>query len=229
MINILIGIISIIGTLLIYVLSIRLHKKFNYPFTLPILVATIILVIVLLTFDISYNTYMLGGDWVSELLGPAVVALAYPLYKERFLLKKLIMPIVCGTIAGGFVGVSTGVLLTKWAGFDSEIIFTISSKSVTTPVSMAITESLGGITPLAAVFVMIAGISGSVLSTYLFKYTGLKHYLGKGIALGSASHAIGTATALESSELEGSISSIAMILSAMLISIIAPGLVSILL
>ncbi len=219
----------VLGTILIYKLSSIIHTKFHFPFTLPIFISTLIIIILLVALDIPYETYMVGGDWISELLGPAVVALAYPLYKERQLLKKLVMPILIGTSFGAVVGITTGVILAKWAGFEHEILYTISSKSVTTPVSMAITDSLGGITPLAAVFVMIAGISGAVLSSYIFKYTKIHHYLGRGIGLGSASHAIGTATALENSEVEGSISSIAMIISAMVVSIITPWVISILL
>ncbi|RKQ33532.1 LrgB family protein [Oceanobacillus halophilus] len=219
-----IGIITILITILIYHFSVKIHKKWDYPFTLPILISTFVIIIGLLFFDIPYDTYLIGGDWISQLLGPAVVALAYPLYNNRHLLKKLMIPVISGTFLGAIVGITTGIALAKWAGFENEIIYTISSKSVTTPVSMAITDSIGGITPLAAVFVMIAGISGAVLSQYIFKYAKINHYLGKGIALGSASHAIGTATALENSEIEGSISSIAMIISAIVVSILTPWL-----
>ena len=225
MMNVAISIVSLFGTLLIYHFSVKTHKKWDNPFTLPILLSTVIIIVFLTLFEIPYETYMLGGEWINQLLGPAVVALAYPLYKERLLLKKLIVPIVCGTTLGAVTGISTGILLTKWAGFDKEIISTISSKSVTTPVSMAITESIGGIVPLAAVFVMIAGIGGSMLSSAIFKFFKLDHYMGKGIALGSASHAIGTARALEYGDIEGSISSIAMILSAMIVSVITPWLI----
>lgn len=228
MINIVIGIVSLIGTLLIYQLSMKIHQKWDNPFTLPILLSTVLIIIILTIFQIPYKTYMLGGEWINQLLGPAVVALAYPLYKERQLLKKLITPIVCGTSVGAVTGISTGILLTKWSGFDKEIIYTISSKSVTTPVSMEITESIGGIVPLAAVFVMIAGIGGSMLSSSVFNLLKMDHYMGRGIALGSASHAIGTARALEYGDIEGSISSIAMILSAMIVSVITPWLVMVL-
>nr|WP_085994555.1 LrgB family protein [Oceanobacillus senegalensis] len=228
MINFFIEVIIIIATLLIYIGTVKVHKKMDNPFTLPILISTVVIILLLSLFRISYETYMTGGGWISELLGPAVVALAYPLYKERHLLKKLVIPIISGTLIGAFVGVTSGILLAKWAGFESEVIYTISSKSVTTPVSMAITESVGGITSLAAVFVMIAGIFGGVLSEYIFRLSKINHYVGKGIGLGSASHAIGTATALENSDIEGSISSIAMIISAVVVSIITPILINLL-
>jgi len=229
MIHLLIGITAIIGTVITYYAALKIHHKYHYPFTLPMLIATIIIVLILLIIPISYETYMIGGEWINKLLGPAVVALAYPLYMERKLLKKMVVPILVGTCIGALVGISTGVLLAKWAGFGEEILLTISSKSVTTPISMAITESLDGITSLAAIFVMIAGVGGAVLHSYVYKYTKIHHYLGKGIGLGSASHGIGTAAALENSQLEGSISSIAMSISAVVVSVITPWMMNLLL
>jgi predicted murein hydrolase (TIGR00659 family) len=225
MTNLFIGSIAIIGTVIIYILSAKVHDRFSKPFTLPVLISTICIVIMLLIFDIPYTAYMTGGRWINEFLGPAVVALAYPLYLQRHTIKKLLIPILSGIIAGAVIGVLSGVLLAKWTGFSDEIIATVSTKSVTTPVSMAITESVGGIRPLAAILVMIAGISGAALNELLFKLFNIQHYIAKGIALGSASHAIGTATSMEKSLIQGSISSIAMVISAITVSIITPGII----
>lgn len=229
MINSLIGILAIVSTLVIYAFARQLHLRVARTFTLPIITSTLVILILLLTFNIPYETYMLGGKWINELLGPAVVALAYPLYQQRDILKQVTVPILCGALAGAFIGISTGILLAKWAGFDALIIYSLTPKSVTTPVAMAVTESLGGITPLAAVFVMIAGIGGVLMSSVIFKLCRIDHYLGRGVGIGSASHALGTAKALESSLLEGSISTIAMVVSAVLVSILTPGLILLLL
>ena len=226
MTNLYIGSIAIIGTIIIYILSAKIHDRFAKPFTIPMLISAVCIVFILLILDIPYATYMTGGRWINEFLGPAVVALAYPLYIQRHTIKKLFIPILSGIIAGAFIGVLSGVLLTKWAGFSDEIIATISTKSVTTPVSMAITESVGGIRPLAAILVMIAGISGAVLNELLFKLFNIHHYIARGIALGSASHAIGTATSMEKSLIQGSVSSIAMVISALTVSIITPGIIA---
>lgn len=222
MIKILIGLLAIIGTLVIYALARRLHLKAARTFTLPVIVATFIILMILLTFNISYETYMIGGEWINELLGPAVVALAYPLYQQRDILKQVAVPILCSTLVGAIVGISTGILLAKWAGFDHLIIYSLTPKSVTTPVAMAVTESLGGVTTLAAVFVMIAGIGGVLMSPLIFKLCKIDHYIGRGVGFGCASHALGTAKALENSLLEGSISTIAMVISAVAVSIISP-------
>ncbi|RDW17405.1 LrgB family protein [Oceanobacillus chungangensis] len=226
MTNLYIGSIAIIGTVILYILSAKIHDRFAKPYTIPVLTSTVCIVIILLISDIPYAAYMTGGRWINEFLGPAVVALAYPLYMQRHTIIKLLIPILSGIIAGAVIGVLSGVFLAKWTGFSDEIIATISTKSVTTPVSMAITESIGGIRPLAAILVIIAGISGAVLNDLLFKLFKIHHYIAKGIALGSASHAIGTATSMEKSLIQGSVSSIAMVISAITVSIITPGIIT---
>ncbi|MEN1966714.1 LrgB family protein [Lentibacillus sp. N15] len=225
MINLLIAVAAILGTLVIYLLSMQIHERVNYSFTVPVIIATFIIIVVLLLFHIPYDTYMIGGDWINKLLGPAVVALAFPLYQQQDTLKKLIVPILSGTLAGAVVGVSTGILLAKWAGFDNLIIYSLGPKSVTTPVAMAIADSTGGITSLAAVFVMMAGVGGVMIGTYVLKLFRIHHYLGRAVGLGCASHAIGTAAAMESGQLEGSVSTVAMVVSAVVVSIITPGLI----
>lgn len=224
--NVIIGISTVVLTILMYQIALRIHKKWPHPFTLPVLLSMIFIIAVLLIFGASYDQYMIGGGWINELLGPAVVALAYPLYIQRKTLVKLAAPLLIGTTAGAFVGVISGLLLTYWAGFSEEILYAISAKSVTTPVAVVITETLGGITSLAAIMVVIAGISGVIVHQYVFKLFGIHSELGRGLGMGSAAHAIGTAEVMKESQLAGSISTVAMVNSALVVSIITPWLVS---
>lgn len=227
--DLIVGLIAIMATIAIYLLTRKVHFKLASPFSIPILTSTFTVIVLLLLLHIPYDTYMIGGDFISHLLGPAVVALALPLYQQRETLKQLIVPIIGGVFIGSIIGVATGILLTKWGGFDVGIIYAFSAKSVTTPVAMAITESLGGVEPLAAVFVMVAGVGGTIISPFVFKLFHIKGTVGRGVGLGSASHAIGTADAMDRGRLEGSISTIAMILSAVTVSVITPGLIQIIL
>lgn len=220
-----IGATAVLGTILCYQFGQFVHKKWPFSFTAPVIVATPIVIIFLLSFDVPYDTYMIGGEWINQLLGPAVVALAYPLYQHWSTLKKLTVPILSGTLAGAFVGVASGMLLASWAGVDATIFYSLLPKNATTAVAMDVAVSLGGVESLAAVFVMIAGIGGVMISSFVFKLFGPADMIGRGIGIGSASHAIGTATAMENSELEGSIATIAMVVSAVAVSIIAPLLV----
>jgi len=224
--NVIIGISTVVLTILMYQIALRIHKKWPHPFTLPVLLSMIFIIAVLLIFGASYDQYMIGGGWINELLGPAVVALAYPLYIQRKTLVKLAAPLLIGTTAGAFTGVISGLLLTYWAGFSEEILYAISSKSVTTPVAVVITEVLGGITSLSAIMVVIAGISGVIVHKYIFKLFGIHSELGRGLGMGSAAHAIGTAEMMKENQLAGSISTVAMVNSALVVSIITPWLVS---
>src|SRR5690625_331587 len=216
----------IIGTIWAYTVAKWLYNRIHTPLLLPVAIATLFIITFLIIFQIPYGVYMLGGEWINKFLGPAVVALAYPLYENRNTLKKLVIPMVVGTLVGAIIGIMTGVGIAILIGYDDVVIYSIAPKSVTTPVAMDISTSLNGVAPLAAVFVMIAGISGAMVSSYIFNILKMKNPISRGIGLGSASHAIGTAKALENSTLEGSISTIAMILSAIFVSIITPFLIT---
>src|SRR5699024_4251761 len=156
-------------TIVAYLLARRLYQRFYTPLLLPVAIATVLIIAVLILFNITYDTYMLGAKWIDAFLGPAVVALAYRLYQNRYIFKRLLLPILIGTFTGAMTGVATGILMAKGLGFSVEILYSITPKSVTTPVAMDISTSLTGISSLSAVFVMIAGISGAMIGSYVFK------------------------------------------------------------
>ncbi|MBN8236358.1 LrgB family protein [Halobacillus kuroshimensis] len=218
------ALLMMVMTIAIYLATLFVYRRHRRLYTTPVIVSTALIVIILLVFHLPYETYMTGGKWIDRLLGPAVVALAYPLYQFRDILKKMFVPIMTGTVIGAVVGIVSGLLLSKWAGFSDLIIHSIVPKSVTTPVAMSISESTGGVMPLTAVFVMIAGIGGLLIHPFVLKVSGLTHRIGRGVGMGSASHAIGTSASMERDTLEGSISTVAMVLSAVIVSIIAPSL-----
>lgn len=213
---------AIVGTLISYFIGRTLYNYIKTPLLLPITVAVAIIVTVLSLANISYETYMSGSKWIHALLGPAVVSLAYPLYEHRELLRRLAFPILIGSLVGAFVGVFSGFILAKFTQLDEALLYSLLPKSVTTPVAMDISESLGGIAPLAAVLVIIAGLTGVLLGPLMYRIFRLRTEIGRGVGMGSASHAIGTASAFEQSELEGSISTIAMIVNAVFVSLIIP-------
>lgn len=212
----------IIFTIGVYLGAKKLYEKVTAPWTIPVIVGAFVIISFLLIFDIPYETYAIGGQWIEKLLGPAVVALAYPLYNQLALLKKYFIPIIAGVSLGAVIGLLSGYFFAKLFHVDDVYVFSLLPKSVTTPVAMAISDTLGGIPPLAAIFVMVAGISGVVLKSYMYRWCKMKTSLGRGIAIGSASHALGTASALENSEEEAAFSSVAMILSAVIVSVLAP-------
>lgn len=223
-----IAIAGIVGTVVSYIIGRKLFEKYKTPLLLPITVALIIIVLVLSLAKISYETYMIGGKWIHFFLGPAVVALAYPLYEQRHLLKQLAFPILVGSFVGSIIGVLTGFFFAKLANLEDVLLYSLLPKSVTTPVAMEISQSLGGISSLAAVLVIIAGLTGALFGPFLFRLFRIRNEVARGVGFGSASHAIGTGQAFERSEIEGSSSTIAMIVSAVFVSLLTPLLIKIL-
>ncbi|MED3728465.1 LrgB family protein [Priestia filamentosa] len=218
----LIAISIILVTIGAYLVMTKLYTRFSYPIFLPVITTTITIVLLLLVFHISYKNYMVGGKWINSLLGPGVVALAYPLYNSRKILMNNIFPIFTGVFIGMLFGMVSGLLFAEAFGINRDLILSILPKSITTPVAIQITTSLGGVPSMTAVFVMIAGISGVVIGPAILKWVRIHSFLGKGIAFGSASHALGTAKTIEYGELAVSMSSVSMTLSALLGSIFGP-------
>src|SRR5699024_1078912 len=184
-------ILFVLLTMVAFQMAKSIYKRVCTPLLLPLTVSTILIILFLVIFNIDVETYMLGGGWNSELLGPAVVAFAYPLYQQRDRLKGMLFLLVLGSFVWAVVGIISGLLLTKWFGFSDELIYSIAPKSVTTPVAVEITEDLGGIISLAAVFVMVAGVGGVMMSKYIYKLFGLNTHIGRGVGMGAASHGIG--------------------------------------
>ncbi|MBY0195868.1 LrgB family protein [Priestia megaterium] len=212
----------IIATVALYLVMAKVYVRFSYPILIPVLTTTVFVILLLLAFHISYDEYMIGGKWINSLLGPAVVALAYPLYKQREMLVKYSIPIIGGVFVGLFAGMISGLVFAEVFGIDRSLILSIIPKSITTPVAIQIATGLGGVPSMTVVFVMIAGFSGVILGPLLLKWIRIKSSLGKGIALGSASHALGTSKAFEYGELTVSMSSVSMTLSAVLGSVFGP-------
>ena len=212
-------------TIVAYLFFNSLYLKYRWTLLTPVLTTTVALIGMLLAFDIPYSRYMLGGQWIGALLGPAVVALAVPLYKQRELLARNLWPVAAGVTAGALVGMLSGALMAKGLRFSNEMVLTILPKSITTPVAMQMAEGLGGIPSLAAVFVMIAGFTGIIIGPRLLKLLGIHSSIGRGIGLGSSAHGLGTAKAFEYGIEDASMSSVAMTLSAVVGSFLGPVVV----
>jgi len=220
-----IAISMILLTIVIYLCMARLYLYLSFPFFLPVLTTTVLIVFLLCNFQISYNTYMIGGQWINYLLGPAVVSLAYPLYNHRYTLRKSVGAILLGVFAGLISGMVSGVIFAKIFGIERSLILSIIPKSITAPVAIEITAGLGGTPSMTVVFVIVAGLTGAIFGPFILKLFRINTPLSKGISLGSASHALGISKASEYGELSVSMGSVSMTLSAVLGSIIGPFIV----
>lgn len=218
------AIVIILATVGIYILAVKLYSRFPMPLLLPIFTSAIVIIFILDGFQIPYHVYMQGGTWINHLLGPAVVALAFPLYQEWHLVKRHFVPILGGVLTGSALAIVGMWAIASLLGIKRRMILSLLPKSVTTPVAIDVAKQIGGLPSLTVTFVMIAGIGGALIGPYLFSWLRIRHELGKGIGYGSASHAIGTSKALEDSGTTGAVSSVAMILSALVISVVLPVL-----
>lgn len=212
----------IVSTILAFILFTKLYQKFSHPLTMPILTTTILTVGVLLFFDIPYTEYMEGGKWISKMLGPAVVALAYPLYNQREIIMKYKYSILASVVIAMLAGIISLMAFLLLFGISKTLMLTALPKSLTTPVAMQVSESIGGIAPLTAVLVMLAGFVGALIGPAIIKYGKIDSAISRGVAIGSASHGVGIAKLKDYGEQELSMGSLSMGLSAVFGAFICP-------
>ena len=197
-------------------------------FAQPVLIAIVLVSALLLATGVSYDDYLTGGRLIAFLLGPATVALALPLHQEWQRVRRSVLPVLAGVAAGALTSVSTAVLVSGWLGGGVLLQETIAPKAATTPVSIALSEQLGGIPSLTAVVTIIAGITGAVLGPWVLSVLRVRDEEARGIAIGATAHGIGTARALHEGRTEGAFSGLSMALTAVATSATVPWLVPLL-
>ena len=226
MTSLLLALAFIAGTVALFFLMLKLYSRCSYPIFLPILTCTVIISCLLLVFNISYDTYMLGGEWIQKLLGPAVVSLAIPLYNQRHLIIKYKISILTSVIVAMIAGLVSVIVLLNLFKASEHFILSAIPKSMTTPVAMEVSNVIGGVPPLTAVLVMIAGFAGAIFGPILYKWFKIDTAISRGVAMGSASHGVGISKLKEFDEETLSIGSLAMGLSAVVGSFLCPIVVT---
>ncbi len=199
-----------------YGIGILLKRKLKLAIFNPLLVAAVLIVAFLSVAKIDYETFNNGAKYISYLLTPATVALAIPLYRQFHLLKKNAAALMIGIASGvlsSFLSIMAIAILFQ---FSHEEYVTFLPKSITTAIGMGISEELGGYVSITAASIIVTGILGNIIAEFVFRLFKIHEPIAKGIALGSSSHAIGTAKAMELGETEGAMSSLAIILSGIL-------------
>lgn len=191
----------------------------------PLLLSIVSIALLLHLCGVSYQEYMLGGQWLNYLLEPAVVLLGYPLFLQLKAIRRHWWPLLACCSIGAISAICCSVLVAKGLGADLEVLHSIATLCVTTAVSMEVSEQMGGSRTLAAVMVMIAGITGSVFGLALLNFLKVRSSMARGLAMGVSSHALGTATIAQHSTASAAYASTALILSAIITAIVAPILV----
>lgn len=203
-------------SLFAYELGLILKKKFKLAVFNPLLIAIICVMGVLTIFKVDYNDYNQGAKYISFLLTPATVCLAVPLYQQMELLKKNFRAVAAGILSGVITSMVGVLVLCKLFELSHEQYVTLLPKSITTAIGMGVSEELGGIVTITVAVIIITGILGNVTAEFVFKIFCIKEPIARGLALGTASHAIGTAKAMELGEIEGAMSSLAIAVAGLL-------------
>ncbi|WP_459479646.1 LrgB family protein [Clostridium saccharoperbutylacetonicum] len=213
---------GVLISLIAYEIGNFIKQKLKLSIFNPLLIAIIILLIFLSKFNIKYEDYNNGGQVISFFLAPATVALALPLYKKFSLFKKNAVPILVGILCGVVSGIICVIGISKIFGLSSELTKSLIPKSITTPIGMALSNQLGGLPAITVVAIIITGIFGSIIGPFLNKILKVNDSVAMGIAMGNASHAVGTAKAMEIGETEGAMSSLTIAISGIITVLVGP-------
>ena len=199
---------GVVLTLVCYQIGLMVKKRVRFPLANPLLVGAVLIIGVLVALDIKYETYQVSVRHISFLLTPATVCLAIPLYRQLSLLKKYPLAIMGGVLSGVLTAMVSIYLLSLVFGLNHEQYVSILPKSITTAIGMGVSEKMGGVVALTVISISISGISGTILADIWLKLLGIREPIAKGLALGTAAHALGTSKAMELGEIEGAMSSL---------------------
>ena len=213
---------GVLASLIAYEIGIYIKKKGRLSIFNPLMLAIIILISFLTKFNIKYEDYNNGGQIISFFLYPATVALALPMYKKFALFKENATAILIGIFSGAIVGFVCVVFLSKLFGFTDVLIESLIPKSITTPIGIALSKQLGGLSSITVVAIIMTGIIGSIAGPLLYKTFKIKDEVALGIAMGASSHALGTARAMEIGETEGALSGLTMAISGIVAVLLYP-------
>jgi predicted murein hydrolase (TIGR00659 family) len=211
------------ATLVTYVCAQALYDRVNRaPWANPVLWSVVCIGSVLVVTGTPYQTYFSGAQFVHVLLGPAVVALAWPLWIRRAEVRKRGIALTIAALAGGLAAGGSAVAMAWLVGMPGEVVLSLAPKSVTAPVAMGIAERVGGVPALAAVFAVLTGMVGALSAKYLFDLLRIDSWAVRGFAIGTASHGIGAARALQVHADAGAYAGIALGLQVLLASLLIP-------
>lgn len=205
-----------------YIIGIWLKKKLKWGILNPLLVAVVLVIAFLVGTGISYEEYNKGASYISYFLTPATVCLAIPLYKQLELLKKNFAAVMIGITSGVAASAASIFIMSLLFRLDHVYYVSLLPKSITTAIGMGVSEEAGGIVTITIVAIILTGIFGNIVGEAWFKLVGIKEPIAKGLALGTASHAIGTAKALELGEVEGAMSSLSIAVAGLMTVVVVP-------
>lgn len=212
-------------TFIVYAFAVKLGAALRLSLFNPILITIVVLMAVVQLTGTGYSGYASGGDLISFWLKPAVVALGVPLYRQLQSIRRQALFVIMAELAGCVAGVISVVLLARLFGGSREVVLSLASKSVTTPIAMEVTQAVGGIPSLSAAVVVCVGIFGGMTGFRVMRLTGVTSPVAQGLSMGTAAHAVGTSMAITEGGLRyGAWGSVGLTLNGLLTALLTPTL-----
>lgn len=212
----------------LFFISKLIQRKTGWLLLNPILLTITVLIIFLKACNISYETYNKGGQFIEFWLKPSVVALGVPLYLQLEKIKKQLLPILLSQLAGCIIGVISVVVTAKLLGGTKEVILSLAAKSVTTPIAMEVTKTVGGIPSLTAAVVVCVGLFGAIFGFKILTLLKIGSPIAQGLSMGTAAHAVGTSTAMDLSGKHGAYASLGLTLNGIFTALLTPTILRLL-
>lgn len=206
----------------VFILGKYVQKRTGLTLLNPILISIILIIIILHSTGVEYETYRSGGDYIEFWLKPAIVALGVPLYRQLDNIRRQLLPLLLAELIGCVVGILSVIVVAELFGATKEIVLSLVPKAVTTPIAMEISATIGGIPSLTAAVVVCTGIFGAMAGFRMVKMSRIKSPIATGLSIGTASHAVGTASAMEKGERYGAFSSLGLIINGLLTALLTP-------
>lgn len=221
----LIAILCFIGTFIGYIFSKKLHQKYPYMLLAPGIFVPFIIMLLMVIFNISYDTYMIENKWIIWMLGPATIAFAIPIYEYRKVIKEHVLSISLGIVVGMIAGVISAFYLAKLFSFDQETTYSLMARSISTPFAMELTSNIGGSVELVILFTMITGIAGVAMADMILLALKLNSRFAQGAALGNSAHGFGTSKAFMRHREEGVVACLTMVLAGVFMVLLGPSII----
>ena len=220
-----IAIICFVLTLIAYVLVKKLYKKYPYMLLSPALFVPFLMIVFMMSFQVSYETYMEKSQWIMWMLGPATVAFAIPIYEYRQVIRSHLISMSLGIILGMVSGVVSAFYLAQFFNFNQETTYSLMARSISTPFAMELTQNIGGSVELVILFTMITGIAGVAIGDVVLAGLKLHSKFAQGAALGNSAHGFGTSKAFIRHKEEGVVACLSMVLAGVFMVLLGPQII----
>lgn len=217
---------GVLVTLIAYEIGLYLNRRTGITMLNPLLVSIVLILVFIRFTGISYEAYNKGGSIISFFIAPATVVLAVPLYRNLQLLKKNLLPILFGVLFGSLVNFFSLLVLFRFTDLESRLLFSLLPKSVTTPIGIELSGQIGGIPEITVAAIVISGLAGVIFGPLIFRILKVDDPVARGVAYGTASHALGTAKAMEEGEIQGGMSGLSIGVAGVITALIVPVLIS---